>query len=102
MHLTDQNFQRVIAGDQPVLVDFWAEWCGPCRVMNPVLAEFATEHADTMRVVKVNVDDSPETAQRYRILGIPTMLVFKDGEVVKQLVGAMPKQRLELALAEWV
>ena len=101
--VTDADFAaEVEQSSVPVLVDFWAEWCGPCRVMNPVLDEFASEHDGVMRVVKLNVDDNPETSQRFRVLSIPTMLVFKDGEVVKTLVGAMPKQRLESSLAEWV
>ena len=101
--VTDATFAtEVEQSDQPVLVDFWAEWCGPCRMMNPILEEFATANEGRMRVVKLNVDDSPETAQRFQILSIPTMLVFKDGEVVKQMVGAMSRQRLEEALAEWV
>ena len=101
--VTDASFAAdVEQSDVPVLVDFWAEWCGPCRAMNPILEQFAAEQAGRFKVVKVNVDDNPQSSQRFKVLSIPTMLVFQDGQVVKQLVGAMSKQRLEEALAEWV
>ena len=101
--VTDADFATEVEGASvPVLVDFWAEWCGPCRVMNPVLEELSGEYGGQMRIVKLNVDENPETAQRFRVMSIPTMLVFKDGEVVGKLVGAMPKQRLATSLNEWV
>ena len=101
--VTDATFAAdVEQADVPVLVDFWAEWCGPCRMMNPILEEFAAAHDGRMKVVKLNVDENPEAASRFKVLSIPTMLVFQDGQVVKQMVGAMSRQRLDEALAEWV
>ncbi len=101
--VTDASFAADVEQSEiPVLVDFWAEWCGPCRMMNPILEEFSGAHGDQIKVVKLNVDENPQAAARFKVLSIPTMLVFKDGEVVKQMVGAMSKQRLEEALAEWV
>ncbi len=101
--VTDASFASdVEQSDIPVLVDFWAEWCGPCRMMNPILEEFASAHDGQMKVVKLNVDDNPEAAARFKVLSIPTMLVFQNGDVVKQMVGAMSRQRLDEALAEWV
>jgi thioredoxin 1 len=101
--VTDASFASdVEQSDVPVLVDFWAEWCGPCRMMNPILEEFATAHDGQMKVVKLNVDENPEAAARFKVLSIPTMLVFQNGDVVKQMVGAMSRQRLDEALAEWV
>src|SRR3954463_5596201 len=99
--VTDTSFAAdVEQSSVPVLVDFWAEWCGPCRMMNPILEEFAGEHGN-VKVVKLNVDENPEAARRFKVLSIPTLLVFKDGDVVKQMVGAMSKTRLEEAMAEW-
>ena len=93
--VTDNNFQaEVIESDKPVLVDFWAPWCGPCRVIAPSLEEIADEQADALRIVKLNVDENQQTAARYGVMSIPTLLVFKNGEVAKTIVGALPKKRL--------
>jgi thioredoxin 1 len=101
--VTDATFEdEVLKSDKPVVVDYWAEWCGPCRQVAPVLEEIATEHADKIVVVKLNVDDNPETSRRYRILNIPTLSVFKDGEVVKEIVGARPKSALLRELADFL
>jgi thioredoxin 1 len=92
--VSDNNFQaEVIESDQPVLVDFWASWCGPCRVIAPHLEELAGER-DDLRVVKLDVDANPQTAASYNVMSIPTLLLFKNGEVAHQIVGAMPKNRL--------
>ena len=93
--VTDNNFQaEVLENDKPVLVDFWAPWCGPCRVIAPSLEEIADEQADSLRIVKLNVDENQQTAARYGVMSIPTLLVFKHGEVAKTIVGALPKKRL--------
>jgi thioredoxin 1 len=93
--VTDSNFQaEVIEADKPVLVDFWAPWCGPCRIVAPHLEEL-NEERDDLRVVKLNVDENPAIASKYGIMSIPTMILFKNGEVAKQVIGALPKARLQ-------
>jgi len=93
--VTDSSFeQEVLKSDQPVLVDFWAEWCGPCRALGPSLDAVAAEKSGALKVVKVNIDENPNAPSKYGVRSIPTLLIFKNGEVVAQTVGAMPKSDL--------
>jgi thioredoxin 1 len=97
--VTDNNFQaEVIESDVPVLVDFWAPWCGPCRMVAPVLEEIAGEKGDALKIVKLNVDDNQQTAMSYEVLSIPTLILFKNGAIAKKVVGAYPKRKLEAEL----
>jgi thioredoxin len=97
-HVTDGDFQaEVLENEHPVLVDFWAPWCGPCRVVAPVLEEIADER-ENLRIVKVNIDENQQTAMNYQILAIPTMVLFRNGQEAKRIQGAMPKKRLEAEL----
>jgi thioredoxin 1 len=97
--VTDSNFQaEVLEADTPVLVDFWAPWCGPCRMVAPVLEEMAGERAGELKIVKLNVDDNQQTAAQFQVLSIPTLILFKHGQVAAKVIGAMPKKRLEAEL----
>lgn len=97
--VTDANFQaEVVESDKPVLVDFWAPWCGPCRMVAPVLEEIAQERGDDLQIVKLNIDENPETAAKFQVMSIPTLIVFKDGDVAHKVIGALPKRRLDAEL----
>ena len=101
--VTDDTFQsEVLDSSDTIMVDFWAEWCGPCRAVSPILDAIAEEHADKIKIVKLNVDDNPQMAMKYQITSIPRMMVFRNGEVVKSVLGAKPKPALEAELAEFL
>ncbi len=95
VHLTDENFEEEVRKDQLVLVDFWAVWCAPCKIIEPVIEELAQEYAGRLTCGKLNVDENPVTAARFQIMSIPSILLFKGGEVVDKLIGAVPKSQLE-------
>jgi thioredoxin 1 len=102
-HVTDDTFaEEVLASDKPVLVDFWAEWCGPCRMIAPSLEAIAAQHPEEITIVKLNIDENPVTAAKYGVMSIPTLNVYKGGEVAKTIVGAKPKAALERDLADFI
>jgi thioredoxin 1 len=101
--VTEATFeQEVLQNERAVLVDFWAEWCGPCRAVSPILDQIATEHSDKLDIVKLNVDENPGLAMKYQITAIPAMKVFQGGEVVHTVIGAKPKPALEADLAQFI
>ena len=103
LDVTDATFEaEVLNSDKTILVDFWAEWCGPCRAVGPILDQIGSENADKITIVKLNVDDNPQTAAKYQITSIPAMKVYQGGEVVKTVIGAKPKPALEADLAAYL
>jgi thioredoxin 1 len=101
--VTDADFEtEVLKSDKPVLVDFWADWCGPCHLVSPILEEINAEHGEKMTFVKMDVDDNPLTPAKYEVTGIPALNVYRNGEVVRQIVGAMPKAALLNELSEFI
>lgn len=101
--LSKDNFEtEVLRSEIPVLVDFWAEWCGPCKVLGPIVAELSTEYQGKLKVAKVNVDDEPELAQQYGVMSIPTMKFFKAGEIVGEIVGAAPKPTIKAEITKHI
>ncbi|WP_059049487.1 thioredoxin [Paenibacillus senegalimassiliensis] len=100
VNVTDQSFNNEIEGQAPVLVDFWAPWCGPCKMIAPILEELSGEVGDAVKIAKLNVDDNPETASRFGVMSIPTLILFKDGQPVDKIVGLNSKDTLKNLLAK--
>ena len=101
--VTDQNFEQdVLKSEQPVLVDFWAAWCGPCKALSPIVDELATQFQGRVKVGKMDVDRNPATPMRYQVRGIPTLIIYKDGQVKEQLVGYCAKEKIEQAMEKYV
>lgn len=99
LEVTDNNFEtEIIQSDKPAMVDFWAAWCGPCKMVAPVVKELANDYGDRVKIAKCNVDENPVTPSRYGIRSIPTLILFKNGQVVEQIIGAVPKDNIEEAL----
>ena len=102
VNLTDSSFTETISGNRPVLVDFWAEWCGPCRMVAPVLDELAVDKGDKLTIAKLNIDENPQTPANFDVMSIPTLILFKDGVEKKRIVGARPKHQIEAELSEFL
>ncbi len=103
VEVTDASFeQEILRSEHPVVVDFWAPWCGPCRIIAPILSDMATQHGDRVKFAKLNVDDNPVTASRYNVLSIPMVVLFADGEAQETVVGARPKSYYERAWERWL
>ncbi|WCK52962.1 thioredoxin [Aneurinibacillus sp. Ricciae_BoGa-3] len=100
VQVTDNTFQTEVESGGTVLVDFWAPWCGPCKMVAPVLEEISTELGDKLKIAKVNVDENPSSAQRFSVMSIPTLMVFKDGQIVDKIIGFQPKENLMSAITK--
>jgi thioredoxin 1 len=100
--VTTDNFAQVTDGDLPILVDFWAEWCGPCRMVAPIIEEIANEHPDKIRIGKLNVDENPSLAAEHDVMSIPTLILFHEGREQRRIIGARPKHAMEAELAQFL